>query len=1281
MGRSLVAVGDPARLKALRQAHLLKTGREEEFDRLTRLAKRSVGVPAAAITLIDETTQHYKSSVGLPAPHRPEGGVPLSHSFCKYVVSTGRSFVVEDVRSHPWLKKKPFVGELEMVAYAGVPIRSEGQVLGALAVFDSSPRRWSKEEVSLLKDLATLVEQEVSRHRWVDGSSFDVRRAAARAALEELLSTSAQFDSLVERSSVGVWVVQQGRVLYANPRCAEIFGFSEADILERQVLELLAEDEDRNVADRLEQAAAGETLPLWITFRGARMDGSVVHVELHGTHLEIEGKPAVAGVLLDVSERESRLDALRRSEERLRLILELAPDAFVAIDEVGTIVEWNAGAQRTFGWARDEVLGRTLADTIVPARHRRIHDRWLRRARSPKGERLLGRRMEMRARSREEREFTIEINVIAVPLGDARIFCAFLHDITPRKLVEEALRRNEEKFRSLVENSWDIIHVLDGDGVIRYISPSVREVLGYDPTEIVGQRCDHFVHPDDVERARNRFSEHIKQADATQSVEMRLRHRDGSWRYVEVRGRVATDSSGERSAVINTHDLTERKQAEEELHRKNSLIDVLRGVAMAANEAQNEREAMQGAIDLICTRTGWGIGHVFVADDSGLLTSAGVWHMEEPEKFERFRALSEKVSFRAGAGLPGRVLEAGEALWIPDVETDPSFTRSRLHDLGIHSAFASPVVAGGRVVAVLEFFREQVTEPDESFRELISGVGNQLGRVIERVRAVEALRQSDERYQLVSRATNDSIWEWDLRAGKLVWNEIAAKVLRYRPEEMGTSIDWWYDRIHADDRERVVGGIHAMMGTTSESWSSEYRFLRGDGSYATVLDRGWVVRDDRGVAARMIGCMLDVSERRQAEEAQRLLGHATGLLSSSLDPRSSLPGFARYVLPALGDFCFIELLDEGELHRSAAAHVEPGMESLLAREHPQPLALEPDESPIARSIRSGEPVMITECTPLWIEQSTPDGPARGLLKQLEPLSLMAIPLVGHAGALGVIVLATSVSGRRYGPMDLLLAEELGRRCTLAMENAHLYREAQDAVRAREEILGVVSHDLRNPLNTIQLAVGMLHEANKERRSEHLQWLDSVNRAVAEMDLMIEDLLDISSIDAGRFSISPASHDAASILRDVAETFEPLAEQKSIELTHRLGPGLSTVWIDPYRIRRVFSNLLGNALKFVPENGKIELRAERREKDVCFSVSDTGPGIPARQLPHVFDRYWQARPGDRRGAGLGLAIARGIVQQHGGEIWVESTPGTGATFSFTVPIRSDPPPSTLSPEAE
>nr|MBA2671420.1 GAF domain-containing protein [Gemmatimonadota bacterium] len=619
------------------------------------------------------------------------------------------------------------------------------------------------------------------------------------------------------------------------------------------------------------------------------------------------------------------------------------------------------------------------------------------------------------------------------------------------------------------------------------------------------------------------------------------------------------------------------------------------------------------------------------------------------------------------------------ALWIPDLAEELNFPRSRLPDLEIHAAFAFPVLIEGRAVAVLEFFREQIAEPDDSFLELISDIGDQLGRVIERARAVEALRQSDERYRLVSRATNDTIWEWDPREGTLVWNDIAAKVLRYRANEMGTTIDWWYDRLHTDDRARVVSGLHAKIGTTGETWSSEYRFLRGDGTYATMLDRGWVVREELGIAVRMIGCMLDVSERRQAEEAQRLLGHATGLLSSSLDPRSSLPSFARYVVPALGDFCFIELLEDGDLHRAAGAHVEPGREALLAREGAQPLASETEESPIGRAIRSREPVMITECSRRWIAKSTPEGPARERLQQLEPLSLMAVPLVRHDGVLGVIVLATSVSGRRYGPMDLLLAEELGRRCTLALENARLYREAQDAIRAREGILGVVSHDLRNPLNTIQLAVGMLHEANKERRSDHVEWLEAVNHSVGEMDLMIQDLLDISSIDAGRLSISPGAHDVASIMSDVADTFEPLAAQKAIELEQHLGPGLGTVWIDQHRIRRVFSNLLGNALKFAPEQGRIELRAELRENDVCFSVSDTGPGIPARQLPHVFDRYWQARPGDRRGAGLGLAIARGIVQQHGGQIWVESTPGAGATFFFTVPITGDPPTLQLSPE--
>ena len=250
-------------------------------------------------------------------------------------------------------------------------------------------------------------------------------------------------------------------------------------------------------------------------------------------------------------------------------------------------------------------------------------------------------------------------------------------------------------------------------------------------------------------------------------------------------------------------------------------------------------------------------------------------------------------------------------------------------------------------------------------------------------------------------------------------------------------------------------------------------------------------------------------------------------------------------------------------------------------------------------------------------------------------------------------------------LDLLLAEDLGRRIGSALENAQLYATSQSAIRARGEILRVVSHDLRNPLNAIRMSAEFLRDEAPERREENRKMLDTMIRATAQMDRMILDLLDTARIDGGGVLVEQGEHDVGTVLAETEEIFRPLARQMGLSLELTPLPEPVTAWIDPLQIQRALSNLIGNAIKFTPSGGRITIGAERQDDDILFSIADTGPGIPDQQLAHVFDPYWQARVGDRRGVGLGLAIAQGIVAAHGGRIWAESTEGIGTTFRFTV----------------
>jgi PAS domain S-box-containing protein len=221
-------------------------------------------------------------------------------------------------------------------------------------------------------------------------------------------------------------------------------------------------------------------------------------------------------------------------------------------------------------------------------------------------------------------------------------------------------------------------------------------------------------------------------------------------------------------------------------------------------------------------------------------------------------------------------------------------------------------------------------------------------------------------------------------------------------------------------------------------------------------------------------------------------------------------------------------------------------------------------------------------------------------------------------------------------------------------------------RTRDEVLRVVAHDLRNPLNTIFLSAELLLELLPEGNATVQRPLDIVRRSVDRANRLIQDLLDSTRLEARQLKVEPVEVDAAALLREAAELHQALAREKSLQLEVEPSPPPPCIRADRNRLLQVLSNLLGNAIRFTPSGGRIAIRAEPGEGCAQFSVSDSGCGIAPEHLPHIFDPFWQGRPG-AGGAGLGLAIARGLVEAHGGRIRVESTVGVGTNFSFTIPL--------------
>lgn len=253
-------------------------------------------------------------------------------------------------------------------------------------------------------------------------------------------------------------------------------------------------------------------------------------------------------------------------------------------------------------------------------------------------------------------------------------------------------------------------------------------------------------------------------------------------------------------------------------------------------------------------------------------------------------------------------------------------------------------------------------------------------------------------------------------------------------------------------------------------------------------------------------------------------------------------------------------------------------------------------------------------------------------------------------------------GDRFAANDL-------RRSALENDLARQVRREQAAVQARDDLVAVVSHDLRNPMTVISMLCGMMQKAFSSEGAHTSRRIstaiDTMQQATARMNTLLEDLLDTSKIDAGRYSITPQALEVGHIFEEAQALLSPLAHDKDISISFQADPDLR-IHADPERLFQVLSNLVGNAIKFTPRMGTVGVHAKSVGDEIVFIVRDSGEGIPKEHLPHVFDRYWTIKEGNPTGTGLGLYITQGIVEAHGGQIVAESEPGQGSEFRFTVP---------------
>jgi PAS domain S-box-containing protein len=445
--------------------------------------------------------------------------------------------------------------------------------------------------------------------------------------------------------------------------------------------------------------------------------------------------------------------------------------------------------------------------------------------------------------------------------------------------------------------------------------------------------------------------------------------------------------------------------------------------------------------------------------------------------------------------------------------------------------------------------------------------------------------------------------------------------------------------------------------TSFRNWKTE-ESIPVSHTHFTIRDR------DTGRTLGTGTITRDMSERQRIETRQAFFVEVSEILSSTLDYEQTLANIAELAVRDLADFCVVDTVGEqGEVRRLKVAARDP------ARAWVSGVLENLDIAPPRRyfteaAVKSMRTIVVEHYSPRRSEELAQNDAHLAALRALDARSAIIVPLVAHGQPVGAIAFISSSPTRVYGKADVPMLEELARRAALSIENARLYRVAQRAIRSRDDVLAIVAHDLRNPLNAIGLQAEMLATSAVEGQRARIE---GIERSAARMNRLVEDLLDVARLEEDRLRLDCAAVSVRELLGDSVRAHEALAASASIELVIEAAPERSEIWADRDRVLQILENLIGNAVRFTPSGGCITVGAEARDTSVLFWVADTGSGIEPEHQPHVFDRFWQAR-GGRHGAGLGLPIVKGLVEAHGGQIWLDSTPGRGSTFWFTIPAQ-------------
>ncbi len=959
--------------------------------------------------------------------------------------------------------------------------------------------------------------------------------------------------------------------------------------------------------------------------------------------------------------------AVERSE-RLRTTLASIGDAVITTDINGRITNLNPVAESLTGWTNRDAVGVPLAEVF-----RIINEQTRRPVENPADRALrdgvivgLANHTLLIARDGTERPIDDSAAPIRCIEGEVVGCVLVFRDVTERRDTERKLQQSEERYRALVTAAAQIVWTTDPQGRVVDDSPSWRDFTGQTREQWEGFGWLDAIHPDDRDRTSAAWSRSVSTRTPCE-MDYRVRRHDGEYRWTSVRAVPVLDETGDIREWVGTNaDVHDRMLAQIEEAERSHLVKLRADVNSALVTAQPVQTGLHECCEALVQHLGAAFARIWTTSQSGdellLQASAGLYtHLDGPHS--RIRIGEFKIGRIARNRRPHLT---NDVLNDPNI-SDPEWARRE----GMHAFAGYPLIVDDRMVGVMALFSQRLLS--EAVLSDLAPLAESIAQYIDRRRNEAALRESELRYRLVGQAANDAIWDWNLVTNEVTWNEGLQSRFGYTTDQIGRHADWWVDHIHPEDRERVAHSIHAVIDGTDEVWHDEYRYRRADGSYAEVFDRGRVVRE-HGKPVRMVGSMLDLTERKHAERMANFLADASAAIADLTDYESTLQKVAHLAVPTFADWCAIDMLDEhGGRNRIALMHRDDDKIRLaLELDERYPVRMD-DPHGVGYVLSTGESELVPDIPDSTLAEIAHDERHLELLRELKLTSYICTPIRSHGRMRGCVTFVSDSASRRFNQSDLRVAQDLCHRVAVAIENATLYRTLQDANRRKTEFLATLGHELRNPLAPIRTGLELLrlmgHDpvAFEETRS-------TMERQTQQLITLVDDLLDVSRITLGKLELRKRRVVLADVVRSAVEASRPFIDDAGHSLKVVMPDDGIQLIADPHRLAQVLSNLLNNAAKYTPEGGRIRLTTDCRDGEVAVSVSDNGLGIPADQLEQIFEMFAQIdRPIEKgyTGLGIGLTLVKSLVTMHDGAIEVRSDGhNQGSTFTIRLPVLDD-----------